>query len=356
MSPKSRSKENSGLPRNWRWKGDGKGRALYFRVPKGAEHYWDGKTEFRLGGNMAEAHMEYAKRIGYDGKVVLMEQLVDRYICEVLPEKAPATRRSNEYSLKRIRTAFEGNKVSAIQPVHLYAYQDHTIKHESPKKASLDHEVLSHLFTMAIRWGVIGIHPMVGKKVVKPSTGKSRKVKPIDTEMVAFIRMWPRNWQIYLILKVWWARRKGELLRVTKFDIGEQGVRFVNNKNPDDFFLVPWEPETRALVTELLNLPGAQHDTYLWETRDHECYVNADGETSGFNSMWQRRMTKALKVGENGEPGIVTRRFTEHDMRKIRPSQLSAADAQDLLRHTTSKQTKTYQLNPTVVSLNKGKK
>ena len=349
MSPKSRSKENSGLPRNWRWKGGGKGRALYFRVPKGSEYYWDDKTEFRLGGNMAEAHMEYAKRIGYDGKVVLMEQLCDRYTCEVLPDKAPATRRSNEYSLKRIRAAFEGNRVASILPIHIYKYRDAIDQKGSKKKANLDLQVLSHMFTKAIEWGVIHHHPMTHKKVTKFSL-PTRKVKPIDTEMVAFIRMWPRNWQIYLILKVWWARRKGELLRVMKFDIGEQGVRFVNNKNPDDFFLVPWEPETRALVTELLNIPGAQHDTYLWETRDHECYVNPDGDASGFNSMWQRRMTKAIR------DGIVTRRFTEHDMRKIRPSQLSAADAQDLLRHTTPKQTKTYQLNPTVVSLNKSKK
>jgi integrase len=228
--------------------------------------------------------------------------------------------------------------------MHLYQYRDHIGKTESKKKANLDLEVLSHMFTKAIEWGVIHIHPMTGKKVTKFSL-KSRKVEPIHSEMVVFIQGWPRQWQIYFMLKIWWARRKGEMLRLTKFDISKQGVRFINNKREDDEFIVPWEPETRVLVSELLNLPGAQHNTYLWETRTHSCYVKADGTTSGFDTLWQKRMTRALQAGQ------VTRRFTEHDLRKVRPSMLNAGQAQELLRHTTGKQTETYRTGAKIVDL-----
>lgn len=347
MPPKKKNHLNTKLPTNWRRRTEGG--MIYYRVPKGSEAFWDGKTEFPLGNTLADAHMEFARRVGFEGKVVLMEQLCDRYTNEVLPDKAPATRRSNTYSIKRIRSAFSGNKVARILPMHIYQYRDHIGKTESKKKANLDLEVLSHMFTKAIEWGVIHVHPMTGKKVTKFSL-KTRKVEPVHSEMVAFIRMWPRNWQLYFMLKIWWARRKGEMLRLQRFDLSERGVRFVNNKNTDDVFIVPWEPETHALVQELLGIPGAQHNTYLWETREHACYVKPDGTTSGFDTLWQKRMTKALKAG------TVTCRFTEHDLRKVRPSMLTASEAQDLLGHTNAQQTKTYRLGGRVVDLNKSKK
>lgn len=346
MSPKKRSSLNNALPRNWRRKRENG--PIYYRVPAGAEPYWDGKKEFKLGNTLAQAHMEFAKRIGYEGKVVLMDHLCDKYVAEVLPDKAPATRRSNEYSLKRIRHAFEGNKVAAILPMHIYQYRDATGRNESKKKANLDLEVLSHMFTKAIEWGVVHHHPMTNKKVTKFSL-KPRRVKVDRAELVAFAATLPRQWQLYISLKLWTGRRKGELLRLTKFDLVETGMRFVNNKNPDDEFVLEWEPETREIVSEVLALPGHLRASYLFHTRNNDPYIKLDGNTSGFDSIWQRYMTAALKSGK------VTTRFTEHDLRKVRASDLTLEQAQHFLRHTTSKQTKTYQVEPTVVSIKKSK-
>ena len=46
---KPRSKDHEGLPKNWRQKGN----AYYYRVPKGTEAHWDGKTEFKLGDSLS---------------------------------------------------------------------------------------------------------------------------------------------------------------------------------------------------------------------------------------------------------------------------------------------------------------
>jgi len=272
-----------------------------------------------------------------------MEQLCDRYAIEVLPEKAPATRRSNQYSLQRIRKAFAGNPVALIRPKHLYQYRDHTGKHESKKKANLDLEVLSHMFTKSIEWGVRDDHPMTDKQVVKFSL-KHRRVLPTAEEITAFASSLPHQLQLYVALKVWTGRRKGELLRLRRQDLAEAGMLFVDNKRGDQL-LVEWEDETRAIVRQLLDLPGKS--LYLFHTRDGRPYIGEDGNTSGFDSIWQRYSRKWREAGG--------KHFTEHDLRKVRASQLSASQAQLLLNHATGQTTKRYRLGPKVVSMGEGK-
>ena len=345
MAPRKRSDENRKLPARWRYKHG----AYYFRVPESAREHWENKRDFRLGKTLAEAHANFAARVGYEGNVVLMEHLCDRYTIEVVPGKSPATQRSNQYSIQRIRKAFAGNRVSAIQPVHLYAYQDHMLKTESPKKAALDHEVMSHMFTMAIRWGVIRTHPMVNKGVVKPSAGRGRKVLPIQRDLIALMGMLPRKWQLYVGLKIWTGRRKGELLSLTRSDVSEDGLRFVDNKNRDNVFTLAWEPEVRRLIRELQQLNQGIGNVYLFHTRDGQPYIKPDGTTSGFDSIWQRYRNKAFSEG------IISVRFTEHDMRKVRASELSAEQAQELLQHTNAAMTRRYRPGKKIIDMGKAK-
>jgi integrase len=199
------------------------------------------------------------------------------------------------------------------------------------------------MFTKSIEWGLVDDHPMTNKKVQKFSL-PHRRVMPIESELVAFADTLPRKWQLYVSLKLWTGRRKGELLPLTRFDLTDRGIRFVNNKRADDVFLLSWEPQTRAIVAELLQIPG-NRSPYLFATRRGACYMKEDGTASGFDTMWQRYMTQALAAGK------VTRRFTEHDLRKVRASDLSPEQAQHLLRHTSARQTRAYQVNPTVVAL-----
>lgn len=337
MSPRKRKPEHRGLPARWRWK-DG---AYRYRVPEHARDHWDGKSEFRLGSTLAEAHATFAKRVGYEGNVSTMCQLCDRYALEVVSEKAAATRKSNSYSLARIRRAFAGNKVALIRPKHLYAYRDAIGKRESKKKANLDLEVLSHMFTKAIEWGLRDDHPMTDKKVVKFALDH-RRVLPTEEEVLAFLPNLPRQFQLYVALKIWTGRRKGELLRLQRSDLLNEGMRFSDNKRGDEI-VVPWEPATRAIVTELLNRPGAVRSLYVFHTRNHTPYINEDGETSSFDSVWQRASRKWRDAGGKA--------FTEHDLRKIRASAMTANQAQTLLNHATGQTTKRYRLGPKVLEI-----
>lgn len=339
MTPRKRTKVNSGLPKNWRHKHG----AYHYRVPKGEEHRWDGRTEFRLGATLHEAHRVYAMRQEFLGSVHTMAQLCDRYAIEVMPLKAPATQKSNQYSLKRIRRVFADNPVDAIKPQHIYQYRDRMGKDESHKKANLDLEVLSHLFTKAIEWGARGDHPMAGKKVVKYSL-KARKRYVSDDELVGFAATLPAKWQLFVSLAVWTGRRKAELLNLKRSDLTDRGILFHNVKRDGDSFVVGWTDELRVIVDGILKHRERVSALHLFHTREGQPYIRDDGSASGFDSIWQRYMRRWADSGNE--------RFTLHDLRAKRASDLTLDQAQALLRHTTASMTqKTYRRKADVVEI-----
>ena len=89
-------------------------------------------------------------------------------------------------------------------------------------------------------------------------------------------------------------------------------------------------------MNELKSLPPRRiGSAYLFVNRDGKPYINeTTGETSGFDSMWQRWMKKAEEKG--------IQRFTENDLRKKAIEGESLQRAQELLRHTTSQTTKKH--------------
>lgn len=335
---KPRLSKNKSLPSRWRKRG----KSYYYRPHPGARHHWDGKVEYCLGQSLAEAHAEFARRIGYEGTLRTVAQLCDRYLLEVVPGKAAATQKSNRLSIARIRGVMGQSDVSAIRPVHLHAYRDRIGERESKKKANLDLEVLSHMFTKSIEWGIRDDHPMTGKKVTKFRL-EHRRVLPTEADVLTFLPYLSRKFQLYVALKIWTGRRKGELLRLHRSaDVTDRGLRFTDNKSGDEL-LIPWEPETRAIVQELLTLRDGKRGMYLFSTRDGNPYITADGDTSGFNSVWQRAQKKYREAGG--------KHFTEHDLRKFRASQLTADQAQRLLNHSTGQTTRRYQVGPKIVEI-----
>lgn len=338
MSPRKRKKDHQHLPRNWRWKNG----AYRYRVPALERDLWGGKSEVTLGKTLPEAYITYGQHTNHLRPVRHMAELCDRYATEVLPHKAPATMKSNGYSLKRIRYAFAENPVEAITPQHIYQYRDHIGRTESKKKANLDLEVLSHLFSKAIEWGLRADHPMTGRKVTKFSLD-ARERYVTDEELVAFANTLPAKWQLLVSLAVWTGRRKAELLNLTRSNLTDEGIAFRNVKRKGDRFTVTWTPEIRAIVESILSHRERVSALHLWHTRDGQPYIKPDGTTSGFDSIWQRYMKAWVEKG--GE------RFTFHDLRAKRASDMTLEQAQALLRHTSGKMTQKYRRKGDVVQL-----
>jgi integrase len=278
-------------------------------------------------------------------------QLCDRYTCEALPSKAPATRKSNEYSLKSIRKAFAGNRVAAILPMHIYQYRDAIGKRESQKKANLDLEVLSHVFTNAIEWGVIKApHPMTNKNVVKYSLkGRDRYVE--NWELRAWASVANPFLVAYIVLKGTTGLRQQDLLTIKIRDISETELVSVSLKTGKSlrFPLVDDEgnPTTVHLALEVVKKHYAEFNAkrrvpvmspWLFRTRKGTGYWNEEKENAdSFSSVWQRSMKKALEQTDLEE------RFTEHDLRaKVGSDVDSVEEAQRLLAHANAATTEKH--------------
>jgi integrase len=69
----------------------------------------------------------------------------------------------------------------------------------------------------------------------------------------------------------------------------------------------------------------------LFCTRDGKPYIDEQGTTSGFDSVWQRFMKKALAETNLEE------RFTEHDLRaKVASDSKDSEQARKRMGHTSS--------------------
>ena len=336
--PKPRLKENRRLPKRWVTKHG----AFYYMVPPGEREHWDGKAWFKLGRSLAEAHRTFSERMVVKGtQIVTMQDLLDRFEFERMPQLAPATQKYYLYALPMVRKVFTTHPfpVAQVEPHHAYAMVEHLTKTESPKKSKQAAECLSSSLSYAVRLGVIKANPLIGQ-FKKPST-PGRKRSLTDTEIIQFSQILPRKWQLYVMLKLHsHGRRKGELLSLRQTDVSTTGVIFTNNKRKTDQFIVKWTPPLRKIITEINELHADIPGDHLFRTRTGEPYIKPDGLTSGFDSIWGRYMRKAVSQG-------LCEHFTEHDLRAKAVENESLDVASRLLRHTSTQVTqKHYRRKP----------
>lgn len=352
MAPQTRKKENEKLPARWRKKG----KRYYYRVPKGLEHLWDGKTEFSLGSTLSEAHRNFSARIDTQHAALnSIKQLCDKYSAEIVPTKAPATQRSNLRSLERIRYAIGENRIRAVKPSGLYQYRNHVADEFGKKTANLDLEVLSHMFTQAIEWGAVDRHPMTSKQVKKFSL-QSRDRYVEDWELKEALKVATPLIKAYLNLKGLLGLRLGDMLSIRLADIKDDGLHVTPRKTAKSTGrrkVYPLTAELEQAIADVKALrKGAkvQSSAYLFATRTGQPYIKDDGSHSGWDSGWQRFMRKVLKDTK------VTERFTEHDLRaKVSSDQDSDEEAQHLLDHASVNTTrKTYRRRAVIVKPGKG--
>lgn len=346
MSPKKRRKENQGLPKRWRVRSG----AYYYRPSEDQRHLWDGKAEYFLGRTYSEALQAFALKVDYSGTVRSMDDLIKRYEVEVLPSKKPATQRSNRISINRIRLAFSGNDAAVVSTVDCYAYTDHITRNHGPTAANRDVEVLSHMFSMAIRWGVIEKHkhPIRGERMKNPAPVRRRYVE--DWELAEFERVCGPFLSAYIALKGLTGYRKGDMLDIRHSQITSAGITR-NDRKTGKLKTIEMTPELAERIDAIKSLyRGKIGSLYLFQTSSGRPYIKEDGSTSGFDSIWQRRMKKALAETDLAE------RFTEHDLRrKVGSDMPTTGAAQDLLDHSTPAQTdRAYRAKARVVAPAKG--
>lgn len=303
--PKKRNVENRGLPKRWQQRHG----AYYFRVPPGEEKRWDGKSTFRLGSTIAEAHRTWASRIEQLDKARTLAELIDRYSLEHLTTLAAKTREGYTPALARIRTVFGNMDCMDLEAHHANTYFDRIKRKHSLATARGDIAVLRGLFSQALRWGAVKAHPMTGLRFeqVQPASDEIHQWQidamlsiPADTRAVSVA-------QHYVRLKTMVGLRRGDMLRLKLSDFKTDGLRCTLRKTEKTSgvkLFIPWlDPKTGDEFTEFKTLvdsiktikPKRQPDGFLFCAQDGAGYFDEEtGRADGFDSLWRRFMAKVI--------------------------------------------------------------
>lgn len=341
MSPKPRNQENKPLPQRWRFKHG----AFYYRVPKGLEHQWDNKTEFRLGKTQVEAFKEWASRIEYFENAKTINDLLERYQIEEVPKKAPKTQESYLACIKKLRPVFGHMLITSLKTVHVFKYRDKRSK-QAPTATNHEVALLSHAYSKAIEWGLAEENPIKGKvsKISRPS--RDRYVE--DWELAEAIKVASPFLKSYIELKLLLGLRRGDMLSIRHADLLPEGISVTPRKTQGTVgkqVIYQWTGELRQAVDSVKKLNSSLESEWLFCTRNGSCYMNENGRSNSFDSLWQRFMTKALSETSLSE------RFTEHDLRAKVASDNELEHAQRLLGHSSSSITeRVYRRKPELIT------
>ncbi|WP_306440206.1 tyrosine-type recombinase/integrase [Pandoraea anapnoica] len=139
------------MPPRLRLKETSRGKTYYYYDMGGKPRRW-----LALGGDFVEALRRYAdleqgNRITQS--LVTFRHAAERYLKEVFPHKAVATRRTNAFQLERLYQFFDSPPapLDEIKPIHVRKYLDW--RKSSPVAANREIALFSHIFNKAREWG-----------------------------------------------------------------------------------------------------------------------------------------------------------------------------------------------------------
>lgn len=289
-----------------------------------------------LGRDYVAAMTKYASLTAEDGPCATVGDLIDRYLREVAPQKAPRTYRDNVIESKNLRKVFGETLVADVTTRHIYKYLDERGK-RAKVRANREIALLTHMFKKAERWGDISHSDNPCVRIEKHKE-KPRDRYISDAEYLAFRRHAGPFIAAYMDVKYLTALRQADVLKLRLSDLKEDGIHVVAGKTGKKS-IIQWNNDLRAAIEAARRLPRPVRGMYVFCNRLGQPYTGG-----GFRSMWQRRMKSAL------ENGILKERFTEQDLRAKAASDIDREHAIDLLAHSDGKLTdRVYRRRPHIV-------
>ncbi len=183
----------------------------------------------KLSDDRAEALRLWAKLEGVreDESTRLFSVIARRYMREILPTKAIATRRDNERELAKLMGVFGEMPIDAIAPMHVREYMD--IRGEAaPVRANREKALLSHIFNKAREWGyTVAINPCQGVKGFR-ETGRTRYVT--DEEFTKVRAHAPPMLIDAMDIALLTGQRPADVLKLKRSNIRDGALLITQNK------------------------------------------------------------------------------------------------------------------------------
>jgi integrase len=303
-------------------------RRMYLR--RGAYYFADLRGKWHpLGKDLAEALARYGQKVGGAWSSRTLGDVIDRYRAQVLPlKRSPATRQNEGAALTRLKQVFGHMLPDSVTPPMIYRYIDERKKKDgNPAPEAARHEIvlLGHVYKKAVRWGAASTNPVRGIEKF-PRAAKRPAVPIADVEQVRAIAS--GRMQCAIDLAVCLGPRRGDVLRLRRGNLTDEGIRFTAGKTQREQ-LIEWSDELRAIVERCKALTPQVPGEYLIRTEGGKPYT-----ASGFSANWQRLMRTHVKAGGQ--------RFTFHDLRSVAASGGTLEDARDRLGHADASTTQRF--------------
>lgn len=294
----------------------------YYFVEYGTERW------INLGRDYVHAMSAYADRTSEDIPCLTMSNLIDRYLREVAPKKAPRTYQDNVKQVRFLRAYFGRMRLQDVTQPHIYRYLDERGK-SSQVQANRELALLSHMYRYAVRWGDIhhSENPCVRIQRFKEMPRK-RYVE--DWEYSAFKDHAGSLIAAYMDFKYLTGLRQGDILAIRRDQLRDDGIHVTVGKTGQKI-VIQWSEDLRRAVDAVGQLKRPVRGLYLFCTRTGQPYTG-----NGFRSIWQRKMRSALQAG------ILTERFRDHDLRAKAASDIDSQHAMELMAHQDERITKKY--------------
>ena len=224
-----------------------------------------------------------------------LSDIFDRYLIEEIPGKSPAYQKDQRAHIKRLCKVFGDARPDELTRQHVYQYLD--ARRKFPYAANHEIATLSHVFSKAIRWGILDNNPV---KDIEYFPRKPRDRYVSDEEFWTVHRTMPPMFQVAMELAVLTGLRRGDLLALTRDNLTDDGIEVVTSKT-DKALIIEWSDELRAVVQRALRHPPQVRRPIIC-TRKGTAYTG-----NGFATIWQLLMLKAVAGG--------VKRFQFRDLR-----------------------------------------
>lgn len=251
----------------------------------------------RLGSTEREAYARLAEQNAADGT---MGAIIDRYVREVLPRKAPKTRKDQQKQAVNLKKAYGHMLPSELTANDVWTvYEARARKHLA--SANREHSLLSSVLKHAAMWGAV--RDTSAARIARFQEPKRRRYVT-DGEFLRVYRMSPLAVRVAMRLARLTGQREGDVLGIKRTQLTKSGIEFEQRKTGKRL-LVEWTPSLRSAIRFAGRLPldGNVSTFYVIHKRDGQRYT-----LDGFRAIWQRVQRRFQDSG--------AQRFTFHDLRR----------------------------------------
>lgn len=288
-----------------------------------------------LGKTMPEAMANWTKLIDRPTHITTMNSLFDRYMIEVSPLKSARSYKTNMAQVQNLRSVFGDMQPADITPVDIYKYMDARKEQGAPVGANREKALLSHVFSMAIRWGALADNPC---RHVKRHTEYPRDRYITDEQYLAVKTIASPLIRLAMDIAYLTGQRIGDILKIRLSDFTAEGIiieikKSIRMGRPAKKILIGWSDDLRQCVENVRQMPRPIRGLYLFCNKRGQPYTG-----DGFSTMWQRVMNKAVAAVDdegNAKEPLLKERFSFHDIRAKAASDAKDGNhAKELLGHT----------------------